>query len=339
MAELKKKFLLFVLTTGFWIFLVLIILISITSKNNQRYIVFEGYNSELYETVHGSLGISPEVEALRSIVMEYAVQYGIEDYINLLLAVIMQESGGTCNDVFQASESLGLPPNSLSMEESINQGVKVMSARLKAAGVMENTDIINIRLALQGYNFGGGYITYALMRDGMWTQENTNSFAKEYSNGIKRTGAAANNMGIWAYGDQYYSAHVLRYYVCSFSSEGNGTIVSIAESCLDCPYQWGATGPTSFDCSGLVFYCYKNSGKYTGMRLTASGYKNVAMQITEAEALPGDLVFFTKNGITHHIGIYVGNGQMIHAPRPGQKVKYATVYRQNEDVTFGRLSN
>lgn len=76
-------------------------------------------------------------------------------------------------------------------------------------------------------------------------------------------------------------------------------------------------GPDKFDCSGLVYYCYKLSGKYTGARLTAAGYKNIAAPITQEQAVPGDLVFFTrKNGITHHVGIYVGNGLMIHAPKP-----------------------
>lgn len=51
-------------------------------------------------------------------------------------------------------------------------------------------------------------------------------------------------------------------------------------------------------------------------------------------------MFFTrKNGITHHVGIYVGNGLMIHAPKPGDYVKYGTIERTNETVSFGRLSN
>lgn len=99
-------------------------------------------------------------------------------------------------------------------------------------------------------------------------------------------------------------------------------------------------GPDKFDCSGLVYYCYKLSGKYTGARLTAAGYKNIAAPITQEQAVPGDLVFFTrKNGITHHVGIYVGNGLMIHAPKPGDYVKYGTIERTNETVSFGRLSN
>ena len=55
---------------------------------------------------------------------KYAKEYGVEEYVNILLAIIQVESGGTAEDVMQSSESLGLPPNSLSTEESIKQGVK-----------------------------------------------------------------------------------------------------------------------------------------------------------------------------------------------------------------------
>lgn len=316
------------------------VIVATVQFRNLQFILFNGYNSEQIETSMGTLGITAEVEAYRDLVTEYAIKYEIEDYVDLLLAVIMQESGGIGNDIFQASESLGLSPNTLSVEESIDQGVKVMAARLDAAKVESITDMNKIRLALQGYNFGGGYIRYAINRDGQWTQDNTNDFAKEQSKGKKRTGNKAQSLGVWAYGDQYYTFHVLRYYSASFTAEGNSGVVDVAERCLNYPYVYGATGPDKFDCSGLVYYCYKLSGKYTGARLTAAGYKNVAAPITQEDAVPGDLVFFTrKNGVTHHVGIYVGNGLMIHAPKPGDCVKYGTIERSNETVSFGRLSN
>lgn len=268
------------------------VIVATVQFRNLQFILFNGYNSEQIETSMGTLGITAEVEAYRDLVTEYAIKYEIEDYVDLLLAVIMQESGGIGNDIFQASESLGLSPNTLSVEESIDQGVKVMAARLAAAKVESITDMNKIRLALQGYNFGGGYIRYAINRDGQWTQDNTNDFAKEQSKGKKRIGNKAQSLGVWAYGDQYYTFHVLRYYSASFTAEGNSGVVDVAERCLNYPYVYGATGPDKFDCSGLVYYCYKLSGKYTGARLTAAGYKNVAAPITQEEAVPGDLVFF-----------------------------------------------
>lgn len=263
------------------------VIVATVQFRNLQFILFNGYNSEQIETSMGTLGITAEVEAYRDLVTEYAIKYEIEDYVDLLLAVIMQESGGIGNDIFQASESLGLSPNTLSVEESIDQGVKVMAARLAAAKVESITDMNKIRLALQGYNFGGGYIRYAINRDGQWTQDNTNDFAKEQSKGKKRIGNKAQSLGVWAYGDQYYTFHVLRYYSASFTAEGNSGVVDVAERCLNYPYVYGATGPDKFDCSGLVYYCYKLSGKYTGARLTAAGYKNVAAPITQEEAVPG----------------------------------------------------
>lgn len=335
----KKRLLLGCISIILVFSLCFFIILGGVTEQYKKFVIFEGYNSELNETEYGTRGLSEQVAELRPLVSEYAQEYEIADYVDLLLAVIMQESGGIGQDVFQASESLGLPPNSLSLEQSIAQGVQVMSARLSAAGVHANTDLDGIRLALQGYNFGGGYISYALSTDGKWTQNNTNEFAKIHSFGVKRTGKKAENIGIWAYGDQYYTAHVLRYYTCIFTDSGNNGVVDIAVSCIGCPYVWGATGPNQFDCSGLVYYCYRQSGKYTGGRTTASGYKNIAMPISESAAQPGDLVFFTRNGVTHHVGIYMGNGQMIHAPKPGQHVQYGSTYREKEEVTFGRLSN
>ena len=212
------------------------VIVATVQFRNLQFILFNGYNSEQIETSMGTLGITAEVEAYRDLVTEYAIKYEIEDYVDLLLAVIMQESGGIGNDIFQASESLGLSPNTLSVEESIDQGVKVMAARLAAAKVESITDMNKIRLALQGYNFGGGYIRYAINRDGQWTQDNTNDFAKEQSKGKKRIGNKAQSLGVWAYGDQYYTFHVLRYYSASFTAEGNSGVVDVAERCLNYPY-------------------------------------------------------------------------------------------------------
>lgn len=285
-----------------------------------------------------SLPITAEVEQYRGQVLAEAQIYDREEYIDLFLAVMMQESGGRGEDVFQASESLGLHRNSLTLAQSIAQGVKVLSQRLDAAGVISPLDIMNIRLALQGYNFGGGYINWALTRDGCWTQDNVNSYAERYSNGVQRTGISAERMGIWAYGDQYYTDHVLRYYsYCTISGDFSN-IVEEAQKHLGKPYEWGATGPNSFDCSGFVYYVYRVTGKYTGARMTAAGYKNAATEITEEEAQPGDLVFFTNGSGTHHVGIYIGNGKMIHAPQPGDVIKESSIYRTNGDViSFGRL--
>lgn len=159
-----------------------------------------------------SLLVSDQVERYRSRVLEEAVKEKTEAYIELFLAVMQQESGGNGEDVFQASESKGLAPNTLKLNESIQQGVKYLSAMIKKAGCTSPSDLEHIRLALQGYNFGGAYIDYAIQKDGGWTQENTFAYAKDKSGGKKNSGTRAQVLGPWRYGDQYYTAHVLRYY-------------------------------------------------------------------------------------------------------------------------------
>lgn len=162
--------------------------------------------------IYVSLLLSGEVENYREKVLAQAKKEGMEVYIELFLAVMQQESGGNGNDVFQASESKGLPPNTLNVDESIEQGVKYLSAMIKKAGCTSPEDLSHIKLALQGYNFGGAYIDYALKKDGKWTQSNAFAYAKKQSKGQRNTGSRAEVLGPWHYGDQYYTSHVLRYY-------------------------------------------------------------------------------------------------------------------------------
>lgn len=165
------------------------------------------------------LMVSQSVERYRSMVLEEAKKYNRENYINLFLAVMMQESGGNGEDVFQCSESLGLPPNTLSLEKSIEQGVFYLDNCLDRAKCKSPKDMAGIRLALQGYNFGAGYIEWALDKDGCWTQNNTLEFAKEKSGGVRNEGVRIEQLGPWRYGDQYYTQHVLRYYQISDNKE------------------------------------------------------------------------------------------------------------------------
>ncbi len=99
------------------------------------------------------------------------------------------------------------------------------------------------------------------------------------------------------------------------SSQTGEAIVEAAKSKLGCPYVWGATGPNSFDCSGLTQWCYNQVGisipRTTGAQ--KSGAKKV---VPVSEARVGDILF--KQG---HVGIYIGNGQYIHAPKPGRSVE------------------
>ncbi|MFE5187215.1 NlpC/P60 family protein [Streptomyces sp. NPDC056628] len=97
--------------------------------------------------------------------------------------------------------------------------------------------------------------------------------------------------------------------------------VSYAYTKLGSPYVWGATGPDAFDCSGLTQAAYRAAG--VSLPRTTYSQIGAGRRVSRSELLPGDLVFF-YSGISH-VGLYIGNGQMIHAPNPSAPVRVAPV--------------
>ncbi|MET7357441.1 NlpC/P60 family protein [Streptomyces sp. NPDC005562] len=97
--------------------------------------------------------------------------------------------------------------------------------------------------------------------------------------------------------------------------------VSYAYKALGSPYVWGATGPNAFDCSGLTQAAYRAAG--VSLPRTTYAQINAGQRVTRSELRPGDLVFF-YSGISH-VGLYVGHGQMIHAPNPSAPVRLAPI--------------
>lgn len=117
-------------------------------------------------------------------------------------------------------------------------------------------------------------------------------------------------------------------------------MIKEAEKYLGYPYVWGGASPqTSFDCSGFVSWVVNHSGWNFG-RLTAQGLLNKCTRVSPANARPGDLIFFEKTYDTvgaSHVGIYVGNGMMIHC---GDPIQYASVnsnYFRSHFLCYGRL--
>ncbi|MFB4422464.1 NlpC/P60 family protein [Streptomyces sp. QL37] len=97
--------------------------------------------------------------------------------------------------------------------------------------------------------------------------------------------------------------------------------VDFAYGALGKPYVWGATGPSSFDCSGLTQAAWRAAG--VSLPRTTYTQINAGQRVSRSELAPGDLVFF-YSGVTH-VGLYIGGGQMIHAPRPGAPVRIAPI--------------
>ncbi|WAZ23599.1 NlpC/P60 family protein [Streptomyces cinnabarinus] len=103
-------------------------------------------------------------------------------------------------------------------------------------------------------------------------------------------------------------------------------VLAFARAQIGKPYVWGATGPDSYDCSGLT----QDAWAAAGISLPRTTYDqvNAGTTVSLANAKPGDLVFFYEN--LGHVGIYIGNGMMIHAPKPGAYVREESIYYDGE---------
>ena len=261
--------------------------------------------------------VSAEVEAYEPLIQKYAKQYGIPEYVELIKAVMMQESGGRGLDPMQAAEgsfNTRYPhePNGIQDPEySIQCGVQELKAALISAEVENPIDMEHIKLALQGYNFGNGYISWA----------KTNSGGYSYANAVEFSTMQAQRLGWESYGDTQYPAHVLRYYPYgrAFTSGGNQAIVEVALTQLGNeggqPYwSWyGFDGRVEW-CACFVSWCadqcgYLDSGivpKFAGCVDGANWFKgNGQWQDRNYEPTAGTIIFFDweNDGETDHVGI------------------------------------
>lgn len=297
------------IAAGGWIAVVIIIIVVLLGSAVAMF--GGGSESNTYTQV------SAEVEAYDPLIRQYAKQYGIPEYVELIKAVMMQESGGRGLDPMQAAEgsfNTKYPhePNGIKDPEySIQCGVQELKAALTSAGVESPIDMEHIKLALQGYNFGNGYISWAKSKYGGYS----------YANAVEFSTQQAQRLGWDSYGDTQYPAHVLRYYPYgrAFTAGGNQAIVEVALTQIGNqggqPY-WSWYG---FDsrvewCACFVSWCadqcgYIESGlvpKFAGCVDGANWFKsNGKWQSRTYEPKTGDIIFFDweGDGTTDHVGI------------------------------------
>lgn len=128
----------------------------------------------------------------------------------------------------------------------------------------------------------------------------------------------------------------------ALSDERFAAMIAEAEKYLGYPYVWGGSSPsTSFDCSGFVCWVINHSGVGNVGRTTAQGIFNYTTPIAPSEAKPGDIIFFTgtydSGSAVSHVGIYAGNGMMIHCGNPISYASVNTPYWQSHFYSYGRL--
>lgn len=128
----------------------------------------------------------------------------------------------------------------------------------------------------------------------------------------------------------------------ALTDESFARMIAEAEKYLGFPYVWGGSSPsTSFDCSGFVCWVINNCGNGWNVgRTTANGLRSHCAYVSPEEAKPGDLIFFQGTYNTtgaSHVGIYVGNGMMIHCGDPVQYTSVQTSYWQSHFLAYGRI--
>ena len=260
--------------------------------------------------------VSAEVEAYEPLIRQYARQYGIEEYVELIKAVMMQESGGQGTDPMQASEcgyNTRYPntPNGITDPEySIDVGIQNLAACLREAGVENPVDMNHIKLALQGYNYGNGYIS--------WAKENYGGYT--YANAVEFSEMMAERNGWSSYGDKEYVSHVLRYYVFGRIPTGTGSqaIVQVALTQEgnggDTYWSWYGFAQREEWCACFVSWCadqcgYIEAGVIPKFSLCSAGMEwfESQGQFMDGSYVPatGDLVFFDweNDGSIDHVGI------------------------------------
>ena len=230
----------------------------------------------------------------------------------------------------------------------ITQNIKDLLASREIENIFENSDfiyILNVLLKNKGFDTiarknmnrkqTGRYDAYNLTYGNR--PELFGAGSPTYSGGT--TGSIGTGGGAGGSGGGF------KYDIPSeaLSDEKFARMIEEAEKYLGMPYVWGGSSPsTSFDCSGFVCWVINNCGNgWSVGRTTANGLRGKCSYVSPADAQPGDLIFFEKSYNTvgaSHVGIYVGNGMMIHCGDPISYTSINSTYWQSHFLGFGRIN-
>ena len=263
--------------------------------------------------------LSQEVLSYTATIQKYANQYGIPEYVSVIQAIMMQESGGRGTDPMQSSECpyntrYSNSPNAIQdADYSIQVGIQYYADCLKEAGCTSPQDMDKLKLSLQGYNYGNGYITWAIQKYGGYSAENALQFSNEQ----------AASHGWSAYGDPEYVPHVLRYYSSGglFAGlfGGNGQIVSVALTQLGNEggqkfWSWYGFDSHVAWCACFASWCGDQAGLIESGKMPKFSLCDDGIAWFQGKGkwksrgyspAPGTLIFFDWNGdgTSDHVGI------------------------------------
>ena len=263
--------------------------------------------------------LSQEVLSYTATIQKYANQYGILEYVSVIQAIMMQESGGRGTDPMQSSECpyntrYSNSPNAIQdADYSIQVGIQYYADCLREAGCTSPQDMDKLKLSLQGYNYGNGYITWALRNYGGYSAENALQFSNDQ----------AASHGWSAYGDPEYVPHVLRYYSSGglFAGlfGGNGQIVSVALTQLGNEggqkfWSWYGFDNHVAWCACFASWCGDQAGLIESGKMPKFSLCDDGIAWFQGKGkwksrgyspAPGTLIFFDWNGdgTSDHVGI------------------------------------
>ena len=266
-----------------------------------------------------SEALSQEVLSYTATIQKYANQYGIPEYVSVIQAIMMQESGGRGTDPMQSSECpyntrYSNSPNAIQdADYSIQVGIQYYADCLREAGCTSPQDMDKLKLSLQGYNYGNGYITWAIQKYGGYSAENALQFSNEQ----------AASHGWSAYGDPEYVPHVLRYYSSGglFAGlfGGNGQIVSVALTQLGNEggqkfWSWYGFDSHVAWCACFASWCGDQAGLIESGKMPKFSLCDDGIAWFQSKGkwksrgyspAPGTLIFFDWNGdgTSDHVGI------------------------------------
>ena len=272
--------------------------------------------------------LSAEVLAHTPAIQKYASEFGIPEYVSAIQAIMMQESGGRGTDPMQASECPyntqypNTPGAIQDADYSIKVGIQYYAECVRESGCENPQDMDRLKLSWQGYNYGNGYISWALEKFGGYSEANALQFSKEQ--------AAAH--GWSSYGDTEYVPHVMRYYSGGgwFSGLfGNGQLVTIAKSQLGNEggqkfWSWYGFDSREEWCACFVSWCADQAGliqkgAVSKFSLCTAGVdwfqEKGKWQSGGNVPIPGTIIFFDWNhdGSSDHVGIVEScDGTTVH---------------------------